>query len=174
MALEILPVWQAITPELEAELARFWIENKAMVDAGKAAQRAAQVVCIARDDGKLVGVSTAYPRIVPMLRQPMYYYRNWIAPDHRSQGMSIPFINASFNEIERQELAKEKPLCIGVIVQLENKRLAKHYDEAFWPQSKFTYAGLSKDGYVIRVRYFEGIRLPPPIALRKKAKPAAA
>jgi hypothetical protein len=173
MALEILPVWHAIDGQLEAELAQFWIDHKAMLDPNKAAQRAAQVVCIARDGGRIVGVSTAYPHIVPMLRQPMYYYRNYIAPEHRNHGLSIPFINRSFDEIERQELAKEKPLCIGVIVSMENKRLAKHYDEAYWPQSKFTYAGLSQDGYVLRVRYFDGIRLPPPAKLPPKAKPKA-
>jgi hypothetical protein len=176
MALEIIPVWHAISPELEAELAKFWIDHKAMLDTSKATDRAAQVVCVARDEGRLVGVSTAYPRIVPMLRQPMYYYRNYIAPDYRSQGLSIPFIKKSFDEIERQELAKEKPLCIGVILSIENKRLLRHYDEAYWWQSQFVYAGLSQDGHLLRVRYFEGIRLPPPALLRPKAKakPAAA
>ena len=174
MAMEIVPVWNAVTPELGAELARFWVEHQAMLDESKAIERAAQVACIGRDGGKLTGVSTAYPRVVPMLRQPMYYYRNYITPEYRNQQASIPFINASFDEIERQELAKEKPLCLGVIVSLQNKRLAAHYDEAYWWQSKFVYAGISKDGLQLRVRYFDGVRLPPPSLLRPKAKPGPA
>jgi len=76
MAVEIIPVWNKVGPELEAELARYWIDHKAMLDESKASQRAAQVVCIARDGERLVGVSTAYPRIVPILPPPMYSYRN--------------------------------------------------------------------------------------------------
>jgi len=169
MAVEIVPVWKKVGKELEAELAKFWIDHKAMLDASKAAERAAQVVCIARDGDKLVGVSTAYPRIVPMLRQPMYYYRNYISHDYRSQGLSIPFIVASFDEIERQEAAKEKADCIGVILSIENQRLTKHYDQAFWWQSKFAYAGISRDNAQLRVRYFEGARLRPPAILKRKA-----
>lgn len=174
MAVKIVPVWNAITPELEAELARFWIDNKAMLDETKAHERAAQVVCVARDKGVIVGVSTAYPRIVPMLRQPMYYFRMYLAPDHRGQELSFGFLNQSFAAIEQQELAKEKPLCLGVIVSLQNQRLARHYNEAYWPRTKFAYAGISKDGQVLRVRYFEGIRLPPPVQLKRKARPPTA
>jgi hypothetical protein len=169
MAVEILPVWNRIGAELQAELARFWIDQKAMLDAARATERAAEVVCIARDGDALVGISTAYPRIVPMLRQPMYYYRNYIAPSHRNLGLSIPFINASFDEIERQELAKEKLQCIGVILALQNEFIARHYDEAYWWQSKFVYAGISRDGEQLRVRYFKDVRLPPPAVLKAKA-----
>jgi hypothetical protein len=172
MAVELFPVWNAVSPELQAELAAFWLENGAMKDETQAVERASEVACVARDGGRLVGISTAYARIVPMLRQPMYYYRNYIAPGHRSQALSIPFINRSFDEIERQELAKPLPTCLGLIVSLENRRLAQHYDEAYWPQSQFAYAGISTDGFVLRVRYFQGVRLPPPAPLARKRAPA--
>jgi hypothetical protein len=174
MSFEIIPVWKRADPELAAELARYWIENGAMLDVDKAAERAAQVVCIGRDEGRIVGVTTAYPRIVPMLRQPMYYLRMHIAPQARNQELSIPFVNASFDEVERQELAKEKPTCLGVILQLQNERLAAHYNEAYWWQSKFVFAGYSRDNQQIRVRYFEGVRLPPPAQLKRGPKTAAA
>jgi len=106
---------------------------------------------------------------VPMLRQPMYYYRNYISHDYRSQGLSIPFIVASFEEMERQELAKQDMACIGVILSIENQRVAKHYDQAFWWQSKFAYAGISRDNTTLRVRYFEGAQLKPPAVLKRKA-----
>ena len=170
MSVEILPVWKRVGPELQAEIARYWIENGAMTDQSRAADRAAEVVCIARDGERIVGVTTAYPRIVPMLRQPMYYLRMHIATAARNQALSIPFVKDSFAEIERQELARDTPMCIGVILQLQNERLARHYDEAYWWQSKFVYAGISRDGQQIRVRYFDGVRLPPPAVLTRKAK----
>jgi len=173
MAVEIIKVWKRVDLALQAELARYWIDNGAMLDTAKAAERALEVVCIAREDGKVVGVTTAYPRIVPMLRQPMYYLRMHIAAPARNQALSIPFVNDSFDEIERQELAQAKLKCIGVILQLQNERLAAHYNEAYWWQSKFVFAGYSKDNQQIRVRYFEGVRLPPPALLKPGPKKAA-
>ena len=68
MSFEITSVWKNITPELEAELVDFWIDNKAIADKKQAALRSKQVVCIAREDGgKIVGVSTAHPRVIPQI-----------------------------------------------------------------------------------------------------------
>jgi hypothetical protein len=176
MAKEFVPVWQHVTPELQAELARFWLHHKAMLDEGKAADRASQVCCIVRDGEQLIGVATAYPRIVPLLRQPMYYLRMYLAPEARDQDLSYSFLSAAFDSVEKVELAKEKPTCLGVILSIQNQRLARHYNQAYWPRTKFTFAGVSRDGEDLRVRYFEDVRLPPPVQLkpRPKAKVAGA
>ena len=174
MAAEIIPVWKRVGPELQAELASYWIDNGAMTDPERASKRALEVVCIARDGGRVVGVTTAYPQVAPTLRQPMYYLRMHIAKPARNQALSIPFVKESFAEIERQELAREKMLCLGVILQLQNARLAAHYNEAYWWQSQFVFAGYSSDNMQLRVRYFEGARLPPPVELKQKAATAGA
>lgn len=175
MAVEIIPVWKRVDPELQAELARYWIDNGAMQDEAKAAERAREVACIARKEGRLIGVTTVYPRIVPMLRQPMYFLRMHIAQPARNEALSIPFLKASFAEVEKQELAKEKLTCLGMILSLQNERLAQHYNDAVWWQSKFVFAGYSADNLQLRVRYFEGATVPPPVVLRKaRAKAGAA
>ena len=175
MAVEIIPVWKRVDPELQAEVARYWIENGAMQDEAKATERAKEVACIARLDGRVVGVTTVYPRVVTALRQPMYYLRMHIGQPARNQALSIPLLNASFDEVEKQELAKDKLMCLGMILALQNERLARHYDEAYWWQSKFVFAGYSPEDHQIRVRYFEGARLPPPVMLPKaKAQAGAA
>jgi hypothetical protein len=93
VAAKVSQVWKKITPELEAELVKFWTSNKAIGQESDALKRARQVVCIARDEkGELVGASTAYPRIVPRLRQPMYYYRNFIAEGARGQKLAPEFL----------------------------------------------------------------------------------
>ena len=80
MKAEFHPVWKQVTPELAQELMAFWQANKAIVEAGAAANRALQAVCIARDEaGALCGVATAVVKVLPRLRQPMYYYRQFFA-----------------------------------------------------------------------------------------------
>ena len=121
MSLEIIPVWKNITPELEAELVDFWIGNKAIGDEKLAAERAKQVVCLVRSEkGEIVGVSTVQARIVPRLRQPMYYYRNFIVADYRGKQLAAPFLKKTQDVLQEYNLALPKPNCLGIIIELEN------------------------------------------------------
>jgi hypothetical protein len=173
MAKEIVPVWHRTTPELTAELSRFWIEQKALADESKAGARATLVVCVVREDGRIVGVSTARPRILRLLSQPMYSLKMYLAPEARDDSLSADLLNRSFEVIEAHELVNEKPQCLGVLVAIESPRLANHYNEAYWPRTRFAYAGVTSRNEVVRVRYFKGVRLPPPVKFKPKAAQAA-
>jgi hypothetical protein len=174
VSLEIIPVWRNITPELEAELVDFWISNKAIGDATLAAARAKQVVCLVRSEqGAIAGVSTAQPRIVPRLRQPMYYYRQFFAEDVRGQQLAAPFLAKSKEVLQQYTLSLPRPQCIGVILELENQTLAAHRNEAQWKEG-WTFIGYSPKGLHLRVSYFDGVRLFPPAPLKKGARARAA
>jgi hypothetical protein len=169
VAATVSKVWKNITPELEEEIVRFWMDNKAIATDKDAAKRAKQVVCIARDDkGMIAGVSTAHPRIVPRLRQPMYYYRNFIAEGARGQKLAPEFLEMSKQALQEYNLGLSKPLCLGIIIELENKGLAQHRNEAQWKEG-FTFIGYSPKGLTLRVWYFEGVRLFAPARLKKPA-----
>ena len=176
MAANVIQVWKKVSPELEAEIVRFWTDNKAIGEENDAAKRAKQVVCIARDEaGALVGVSTAHPRIVPRLRQPMYYYRNFIAESARGQQLAPAFLEQSKQALQQYNLGLSKPLCLGIIIELENKGLAAHRNEAQWKEG-FTFIGYSPKGLTLRVWYFEGVKLFAPARLKRPAgaRPRAA
>jgi hypothetical protein len=173
VSLEVIPVWKKITPELEAELIQFWIKNKAIGTEKDASDRAKQVACLVRsEDGEIVGVSTAHPRIVPRLRQPMYYYRNFIAEDFRGRQLAPPFLEKTKEVLQDYNLALSKPLCLGIIIELENKSLAAHRNEAQWKEG-FTFIGYSPKGLHLRVWYFEGVRLFAPAPVKKLARARA-
>ncbi|MFA6986924.1 MAG: hypothetical protein WC213_12050 [Arenimonas sp.] len=168
MSFEFVPVWNKVTPEIEAELAEFWIKNKAMLKETRASERAKQVVCVARSEqGEIAGASTVYPCIVPLLRQPMYYYRTYIAPAYRGKGLMIPLLQESKKALQEYNLALPKPQCLGIMIELENKRLAATFSAAHWPRTDFTFIGYSVHGLPLRVWYFEGVRLFAPHSLTK-------
>jgi len=170
VSLDIISVWKNITPELEAELVDFWINNKAMADKKLAGERAKQAVCIARGEkGEIVGVATAHPRIVPRLRQPMYYYRNFIAADYRGKQLAVPFLEKTKQVLQEYNLGLPKPLCLGIIIELENKGLAAHRNEAQWKEG-FTLIGYSPKGLHLRVWYFEGVKLFAPTPVKKAVR----
>lgn len=175
MAATVTQVWKKVTPELVSELVKFWTSNKAIGAEDDAAVRAKQVVCIARDDsGAIVGASTAHPRVVPRLRQPMYYYRNFIAESARGDRLGREFLQQSKQALQDYNLALTKPLCLGLILEIENKRLAAEHNEAHWKETGFTFIGYSPKGLTLRVWYFEGVRLFAPAPLKKQARPRAA
>ena len=165
VAFRVQTVWKQVTPELRAELVDFWREQRAIGDAAQAEARAGEAVCIARgDDGRLVAVSTAVVRVLPRLRQPTYYYRLFFSRAVRGQGQVIPFLNAAREALQAYNASLPQPESIGVLVELESRFLAAYYKRAFEPEAGSVFIGYSPKGQQLRVSYFDGARLLPPVA----------
>ena len=175
MSFDIIPVWNNVTPELTAELVELWGRHGAIPDAARAAARARQAVCIARDaDGAVCAVGTALVRVLPRLRQPMYYYRQFFSPDFRGQGKAIAFLNQARQLLQEYNAGLEKPESLGVLLELENRFLATHYNRAYEPSADSTFIGYSPKGLQLRASYFEDARLLPPVALVQRRQAAKA
>ena len=166
VALDITPVWKQITPELKSDLLAMWDESKAMPNPAQAVARAEQAVCIARDEqGKACAVATAVLRVLPRLRQPMYYYRQYFAPELRGQKQTVPFFARAFEILQAYNAGLEKRESLGVLLELENQQLSARYTMANGPMT--TFIGYSPRGFQLRVEYFEGATLFPPVAVRR-------
>ena len=149
---EIIPVWKNVTPELSAELIDLWSLTNAIPDPDKAAVRARQAVCIARNaSGAICGVGTAFVRVLPRLRQPMYYYRQFFAPEIRGQKQAIPFFNRAGQVLQDYNAGLAEPESLGVLLELESKLLATHYTRAYEPAANSTFIGYSPRGLPLRV-----------------------
>lgn len=162
---QAIVVWNKVTPELSAELVDFWTRHGALSDIGDATQRARQAVCIARDaGGAICAVGTAVVRVLPRLRQPMYYYRQFFAPEFRGHQQAIPFFNSVRQALQDYNASLGQPESLGVLVELESRLLATHYTRAHEPAADSTFIGYSPRGLQLRVSYFEGARLLAPAA----------
>ena len=173
MAYDIVPVWRNVTPELQAELAAFWMSHNAIPDAQRANARALQAVCVLRDaDGALCGVATAVVKVIPRLRQPTYYFRQFIAPAHRQQQQALPIFRAACVILEAAN--KAAPESLGVLLEVENPDLARVFSHAIGARTGAAFIGYSPRGHQLRVVYFQGAKLFPPAPLRRQQAPAAA
>lgn len=162
MSLEVIPVWKETTPETEAELVEFWLANKALADAQQAAARAKWAVCIARSEqGAIIGVSTAHPRVVPRLRQPMYHYRNFIAAEFRGEELAASFLVRTKEALQAFNLALPQPRCLGIIIELDDHSPAARRSEAQWAEGP-TFIGYSPKGLQLRAWYFDAVSLFAP------------
>lgn len=167
MKVEILPVWKNITPALGEELMGFWRSNKAIVDDASAATRATQAVCIARDEsGAICGVGTAVIKVLPRLRQPMYFYRQFFAKSLRGRSQLIPFYQRARELLQDYNASLEKPESLGVLIETENAKLSSAYNHAYEPAFAATFIGYSPRGTHMYVSYFDGAVLQPPAPIR--------
>jgi hypothetical protein len=168
-AFEIIPVWKNVTPEISAELIDLWSRSQAIPDPDKAAARASQAVCIARDaSGAICGVGTAFIRALPRLRQPMYYFRQFFTPESRGQKQTIPFFNRARQVLQDYNTALVEPESLGVLVELESHLLATHYTRAYETAAESTFIGYSPRGLQLRVSYFDDARLLSPDPVRRR------
>jgi hypothetical protein len=164
---KIAPVWKKVTPELEQELVAFWRDNNAIVDEASAKQRAAQVVCVVRDKvGALCGVVTAAVKVLPRLRQPMYYYRMFFARTLRGQQQFLPTFQRAKQILQDYNAKLDKPESLGLLLELENEKLGKAYPHACEPDFDAIFIGYSPRGLQLRVSYFENAILQPPVPIR--------
>ena len=169
MPTEFVSTWGQVTPELQSELVDLWARNGALRDPSIAGARARQAVCIARDGkGALVGVGTAALRVLPRLRQPMYYYRQFFAPELRGKGQAVAFFNHARQVLQAHNAALPAPESLGVLLEVESAMLANHYDRACVAEVGSTFIGYSPRGLQLRVSYFEGARLLAPRSPRPR------
>lgn len=172
MKAEFVPVWKQVTPELAQELVAFWQEQKAVIDPATAQRRVEQVVCIARDEtGALCGVGTALLKIIPRLRQPTYYYRQFFAKALRGQHQELAFFQRCKQVLQQYNAGLKHPESLGILLEIENPKIAAAYRRAVEPGFEAVFIGYSPRGLQLRVSYFDDailqapVRISPPIAV---------
>jgi hypothetical protein len=161
--METIPVWKQVTPELKAELLAFWKRNQAFGD-GERSERAEQAVCVGRDEqGEICCVGTAFVLVLPRLQQPMYYHRQFFAESQRGQKQTVPFFNRCKEILQAYNASLPARESLGVLVELESDLLATYYNQAYIPHADSTFIGYSPRGLQLRVSYFDGATLFPPV-----------
>ncbi len=161
MSFEVAPVWKQVTPALEAELVAFWARNHVLEDAARARERAAQAACVGRDgDGAVCAVGTAVVKVLPRLRQPAYYYRQFFDASQRGQRQTVPFAHRVREVLQAYNASLARPESLGMLVELESKLLASRYTRA--SEAGFHFIGYSPRNLPLFVSWFEGATLLPP------------
>ena len=166
MSVTFVPVWQQVTPALAQELASFWREHKAIGSQAEAELRARQAVCNARDEaGGLCGVGTAVVKVLPRLRQPTYYYRQFFARSLRGRQQELAFFQRCKQLLQDYNSGLPRPESLGILLEIENAKIAAAYRRAVEPGFDAVFIGYSPRGLPLRVSYFDDAHLLPPAPL---------
>ena len=170
MKVEFIPVWKQVTPELADELLAFWKDNNAIADDAAAKQRVPEVVCVARDEnGALCGVGTAVIKVLPRLRQPMYYYRQFFAKGLRGQHQELAFYQRCKQVLQDYNRGLGQAESLGILLEIENAKIAAAYKRTIEPGFEAVFIGYSPRGLQLRASYFDNAVLLPPAPVRAPA-----
>ncbi|MEO6966979.1 MAG: hypothetical protein ABI132_00755 [Rhodanobacteraceae bacterium] len=162
--------WHQLDPKDADAIRAFWKREQANVEGDEAIRRLQQVTAHVLDENdEIAAVSTAIPKIIPRLGQPMYYYRCFVGNAWRSGRLVRPMLRHAQSVLEGYARERDFP-CIGVLLELENAGFTGSMQWAHWKTTGFTYIGKSIRGLDLRVWYFPGARLKTPEELARLAQ----
>ena len=159
--INIINVFYEKTPEQKKEIIDFWIKEKAILDMEAAKKRVEEVSQIARDKGtdEILAITTTYEQFNKQLENFFYYLRVFTAERARQLKIAITLVNTIKHFLEERFVAGKITRSIGMIMEVENKILQTHKNEAVWPATKFVYIGKNEKGDHVRVYYFKDARI---------------
>lgn len=153
------PGWGGLEEAEADELVAFWLAHKALPNDQVARDRLGQVVMYARAaDGSIAAVCTAVAQTPPQLGQPVYFYRSFVAPAWRQSLVVFRLLKKAVALLEDHARQHDWP-CIGVLLELENRRFGEKGRMPVWPGIEFVYVGKSPRGLECRIHWFREARL---------------
>ncbi len=156
-------VWENITSELAEEAKELWVRENALPRDETVENRVRQLLVVARDrDKKLIAVSTAERRRVPeLLNNIFYYYRVFVAAEHRNKGIALPVSNKAREYLHQRFLNGQDTLAKGFYVAIENSILQKVHTQAVLVVGGIDhpFIGVDRRGRYLRVGWFDDARI---------------
>ena len=139
-----------------------WAREGVVIPEG-AQRRVKEVLLVATsDDGELVGVSSAYLQRNPQLRIDLWYYRAFVAHAHRRSNVAVMLALIGRDDLQERFVTGQDNLGAGTLYEVENEGLKRHFPDALWLPTDFTFVGENERGDHVRVRYFPGALAPEP------------
>jgi hypothetical protein len=149
----------AATPE---DVLQLWAPDDAVPEQ-EAQRRVHEVLMVALDpNDRVAGVSTVYLERNPQLGMDLWYYRTYVANEHRMGHLAVRLLWATRDHLRERFESGEDTRAPGMIMEVESEFLRSYYNRAFWVISDFFFIGETERGAHVRVHYFPGVHAPRP------------
>lgn len=145
--------------------------SEAVLSSGEAARRVHETHLVATDEstGRLAAVTTTYLQRNPQLAMDLWYYRAYTSVEHRMTNVAVQITDAGRRHLEQRFVSGVDTRGAGVVFEVENESLRRHFNQALWLPLEFTFIGENAHGDHVRVRYFPGATVPTaPPAVRAR------
>ena len=157
-------VWERVTSKLVEEVGEFWAAEGAGVGNPQEMEaRAQQLMVLARnEDKKIIAVSSAERRRVPILGNNIfYYYRSFVAKIYRSRGLMTSLSHKAREYMHARFLNGEDTVTKGFYSEIESPILKKALSDAVieFGGVKDSFIGVDEYGRHLRVGWFDGAKI---------------
>ena len=137
----------ALTPADRDAVLAFW-RDQAAFSGPQAEQRLAEVVCLARRQDAVVGVSSVFAGTVDLVAGRRFWiFRCLLAEDAAQEHGAL--VTATFNALDGEGGGGPEGLCVLLDEDQRRRR-----PEVEWNDPRLIYAGYSGDGRQVRIAYF--------------------
>lgn len=145
-------------------LVSLWTQEGAL-SAEQARERVPEVLFVAIDDEDgLVGVSTVKLMHIDRLRMDLWYYRTYVAREHRASSLAWLLMYFSIDHLRDRYVNGDDTRGAGIFMAVQNEGLKAARPKAIWARSRITFVGEDAAGAHLRVLYFPGSEAPAPAA----------
>ncbi|MEM7551196.1 MAG: hypothetical protein AAF363_16055 [Bacteroidota bacterium] len=158
--LQFEAVWKSASEETREEVIRYWVNNRLIPQTDSPERRVQEVIYVLRNSShEVVGVSTASKLYLNFIGHHFYSFRCHIHPDFRGPAVDTQLLIKSKELLESKHKEGKEPLCVGLVVIVQNEEINKKWNYAVWPGVDLTFIGSDEKGNHIRICYFEGIKI---------------
>jgi hypothetical protein len=112
--------------------------------------------------GDLAGISTAYLEFNHRLQAELWYVRAFVAAAHRKSSVAVSLAVIGRQHLVERYVSGLDRRGIGILYEVENDGLKRHFPLALWLPTDFTFIGENAKGDHVRVHYFPGAPAPEP------------
>jgi hypothetical protein len=159
-----IEVFSEQTEVAEQDVIDLWT-REGVVPEAEARRRILEVLLVGIHDADgVVGVSSAYLQRNPQLDMQLWYYRAFVAGAHRMSNVAVLLALLGRDHLEERYASGADTRGAGVLYEVENEGLKRHFNQALWYPTLLTFIGENEAGAHVRVRYFPGARAPDPPA----------
>ena len=118
-----------------------------------------ELVCLAVEQGRVVGVGVARPASVALVGGRSFcIYQSVLAPQSGERWNAM--FNSAF-ELLAKEFEQGATAYIGLCVLVDDPNEIRRRPDAVWPETELMYAGYLDDDRQVRLRYFWGAAIAP-------------
>jgi hypothetical protein len=137
--------------------------REAGLELDEAQRRLAEILLVATDSQRrLAGICTTYLHFNAQLRADLWHYRTFVGAGHRQSNIAVGLALAGRDHLVQRYVGGEDRRGIGIIYEVENEGLQRHFPQACWMPTDFLFIGENALGAHVRVHYFPGAPAPEP------------
>lgn len=151
--------WKEANPRYERDAIDLWSRLNALPEGTRPADRAAELSSVAYVGNKLAGVVTAVIRPCDQVKEKFAFYRALIDPDFRGEGVMLPMVQETWRTLERWSIDNPAERLAGLALIRTSQHLIDNYRSPLSRSAQLVHVGFTRDGFSIRIRWFEHFRI---------------